>query len=157
MAEEPAPVPAQPAPDSRGQSPPQGFAAHMEAIQSALAQWLSVKVDLYRAQARRLVVVVAAAIVGLVVGITILVTASALLVQGVAGGIGHWAGDRIWLGQILAPLLLCGSVLLVAWIVSRRAASRRIRALKEKHRCAEGENQPVQVRVVATSSGHDRD
>lgn len=105
----------------------------LEALGQDTIELVDVQLDRARSGVRRgSEMVVIGAWAGLV-GLTASVVAAILLVRGLAAGLGVLFGDRVWLGELVAALLVIAgtAVALFAWRSAR--ARRALERQKVKH------------------------
>ena len=85
--------------------------ASLQEARAYFSQYLSAKVDGAKTSARNLVVYAIIGVVAAIIGMTALVTATVLLMVGIAHAIGKiFDPDMPWLGGLLVGLLLLGAV-----------------------------------------------
>jgi hypothetical protein len=109
--------------------------AQLADLANYAARYLAARIDGAKAQARDLLLALAAGIVGLVVACALVGTACVLLLSGCAQGVGELLGGRLWAGNLLVGLGLLGTLTggcwgMVRWM--RRAAMRATQARYER-------------------------
>jgi hypothetical protein len=99
--------------------------------------YLAAQADRIRSTIRNALLMAVIGIVGAIIALTVLVTATVLLCVGVANSIGMVLGGRLWAGDLITGLLVVGSLSLIALVFSRRmirSAGQRTQAEYEKKR-----------------------
>jgi hypothetical protein len=110
--------------------------AHLTELRRHAGHYLQATADSYRLTIRQALLRGMLGALGAVVGVTVLVTSTVLLLRGAAGGLAEAFGGRAWAGQLAVGttvLLLTG---LACWWGLRKAteASRRKTAEKYERR-----------------------
>jgi hypothetical protein len=82
--------------------------------------YVAAKVDGVKRTVRNIGLYAALGVVGLIAGGAIVATAAGLLIVGLAEGLGRLFGDRYWLGDIVAGLLVLGAVGAGAWVMMNK-------------------------------------
>lgn len=100
--------------------------ASLQEVRAYLGQYVSAKLDGVKASARTLVLYAILGVVGAIIGLTAIVTATVLLMVGLAHAIGKiFDPDAAWLGALLLGLLLVGAlvggVLMLIPMMSKRS------------------------------------
>jgi hypothetical protein len=88
-----------------------------------LAYYLSVQADQFRLRVRRVILAAMLGIMALVAGLAFIVTAVAILLSGIAQGLGHLFGGHMWLGNLVTGLAVLCLTALALVVVSRRVVS----------------------------------
>src|SRR3954470_5536294 len=96
-----------------GPSPAEAFkqaGARLAEVKEYAGYFVAAKVDALKLTVRNLVLYAILGVVGAVVGVTILVTASVYLLSGIALGIGKLfpAGHEVWTGRLIVSVLVIG-------------------------------------------------
>jgi hypothetical protein len=94
--------------------------------------YLSAKIDSILLVLRNIGVYAALGVAGLVVGMGVLLTAGAVLVIGIADGLGQLLWHQYWAGQLLTGFLILGAIALGAYIfMTRLTKSSRLATLSK--------------------------
>lgn len=100
--------------------------AHLNEFLEYAAYYLSARADLVKAKVRKVVLWTMAGLIAAVAGATALVVAVAMLLIGIAGGLGELMGNRPWAGYLVTGAALAAVVfgtlrlLLPQWLVQSR-------------------------------------
>jgi hypothetical protein len=98
------------------------------------ADWyLQATADSFRLTVRQMALRGVLAVLGLVVGVAFLVTASVLTLNGLAGGIAVALDGRLWAGQLITGLVLLIGVALASWLAIRKITANSRRRTIEKY------------------------
>jgi hypothetical protein len=102
--------------DLNGQNPTAPLRAHLAELQDYVAFYLSTKADALKLQVRTVLIYAALGIVAAIVGAGALTTAVVLALNGVANGLAHLLGGRLWAGQLITGssilLILAAAIIL---------------------------------------------
>jgi hypothetical protein len=110
-----------------GPHPLEPLLAHLTQLQTHVSHYLQATADKLRLSVRQAAVWAALGLVAAVVGATVLVTATVLLLSGAANGIAASLGGRLWAGQLIVGSLVLIGTALAGWLGLRSltASSRR--------------------------------
>lgn len=86
--------------------PLQPLLIHLAELREYLGLYCATRIDQWRITARGVVLKAAFGVIGALFGITAAIVAVALLVNGLATGIGLLCGGQIWLGQVIVGALM---------------------------------------------------
>jgi len=90
-------------------------------FQAFLGHYLSAKADLLKLSVRKIVMMVALGVVGLIIGGAALATAGVMLLVGLANAIGAiFEPDKPWVGQLIVSVLVIGGVIAMIMMVTRK-------------------------------------
>jgi len=107
-------------------------------LRDQVLYYAAVRIDLWRAGARRAVFLVILAATALIVAIAAVVTAVVLVLMGAAHGLGEVFGGRYWLGDLVVGIgavgVLCLGLRSLMIGVRRRALDRAVRLCEERKR-----------------------
>jgi len=119
----PSPPPNPPETDDTHNPAAQAFArikGDLEELKEYGSYYVATKVDGVKRTIRNVGLYAALGVVGLTAGGAIVATAAGLLIVGLAEGLGRLFGDRYWLGDIVAGLIVLGVVGGAAWFMMRK-------------------------------------
>jgi hypothetical protein len=116
-----------------GPHPLEPLMAHLAQLRRHAELYVEATADSLRLTVRQTALRAVLAVLGLVVGAALLVTASVLTLNGVAGGIAAALGGRIWAGQLITGLVLLIGVALACWLGIRRITATSRRKTIEKY------------------------
>lgn len=108
-----APPAAEPSPAD--ESPP-GLAEHVTAIGTHLARLAQVRIDRARLELRRTVAMILAALLAFLVASVFCAYGAVLFARGLAGTLGTLAGQRPWIGELGAGLVLLLGTAALGWL-----------------------------------------
>jgi hypothetical protein len=115
---------------------PDAFAEAMQRLGEVreYASYLAAaEIDKLKLKARRIVILAAAGIVAGILGLAILVSAAAILLQGIAGFIGELLGGRPWAGAIITGSGILALTALGAWLGLRAWQAASFKALQKRY------------------------
>jgi len=114
------------------------IAAHFAEAREFLSHFLTVKADLFRLHACRIALWGLAGFTAAIAGLTAIITAVALLINGFAGVLAEWFGGRLWAGELVAGSLCLCMAALAAWFGVRKVfqvSHQRMVAKYDRRRC----------------------
>jgi len=82
--------------------------------------YLSAKIDGFRRTIRNLGLYAALGVLGLIAGGAIIATAAGLIIVGFATGLGRLFGGRMWLGDIVAGIVVLAIIAGMAWYMMNK-------------------------------------
>src|SRR4051794_16556902 len=127
---------AESAPEDDPAKGPDAFAEAMQRLGEVreYASYLAVaEIDKLKLKVRRIAVLAAAGIVAGILGLAILVSAAAILLQGIAGFIGELLGGRPWAGAIITGGGILALTALGAWLRLRAWQAATFKALQKRY------------------------
>ncbi|HEV7302002.1 MAG TPA: phage holin family protein [Tepidisphaeraceae bacterium] len=111
---------------------------NLKEAQAYLVQYISAKTDGFKSSARNLALYAVLGVVAAFVGLTATITATVLLMVGIAGALGALFGGMFWLANLLVGLLfigaLVGGVLLLMRMMAKRSREQTERKYEAMHR-----------------------
>lgn len=121
-------APAEQAPAHAGSADtgPPAFARHLADVGTHLARLARVRVDRAEHHLRRKVALGIAAVLALLVTSVVSTYGAVLLARGLAGTLGALAGDRPWLGELGAGVLLLGGTVAIGALLWRAFERREL-------------------------------
>lgn len=141
-----------------------GNASPMDALRSAAqhlgeakeyaSNFLAAKVDATKLSIRRLVLMLALGIVTGLCGAAMLITASVLLINGMATGVGRIFGPSyVWLGQIIVGALFVVGVNVLVFVMIRKMIGASRDATVKKYETRHSQQRSRFGRDVPTTAG----
>jgi hypothetical protein len=111
----------------QGPHPLEPLLKHLAELQTHVSHYLQATADKVRLSARQAAVWAALGLAAAVVGATVLVTATVLVLYGAANGIAASLGGRLWAGQLIVGSVVLTGIALACWLGLRSftASSRR--------------------------------
>jgi hypothetical protein len=91
------------------------------------------QIDKFKLKLRRIAILAIAGIVAGILGLAILVSAAAILLQGVAGAIGELLGGRRWAGELITGGGILLLTALAAWLGLRMWQASAFKALQQRY------------------------
>jgi hypothetical protein len=107
--------------------------AQFDALRVQVSRYLSVEADRVKLAIRRLVIHLVLGMAAAVVGLAILVTASVLLLSGLAGLIARWVGISVAAGNLIVGLATLSLIALGAAVALRSMTRTSFQRTRTKH------------------------
>jgi hypothetical protein len=116
-----------------GPHPLEPLLGHLAELRRHAGHYLQATADSYRLTIRQALLRGALAALGAVVGVTVLVTSTVLLLSGAAGGLAEAFGGRAWAGQLTVGATVLLLIGLACWWGLRMATESSRRKTAEKY------------------------
>lgn len=111
---------------------------HLAELREYAATYSQVKADRWKLSARQAAIRAVLGSVAAVAGIGFVVTASVMVLNGIAGGLAELMGDRWWAGQLVTGLLLFIALGLAAWLgvrsITKSSRQRTVERYEQRYR-----------------------
>jgi len=104
----------------------------VEELKEYASYYLAAKSDGFKQSIKNMVLYAALGVIGLIVGATVLVTAAVLLVLGIGHGLATLF-NSLWLGELVAGLLVLGGIGVTAWLMIKKITNNWKSELKKKY------------------------
>jgi hypothetical protein len=106
--------------------------AYFAELKSHANYFVSAKVDGVKARGKKIAILAALGLVGLLVAVGVLFSAAFLLLAGIANGLGALF-HHLWLGQLVVGFVVLAAVGLGAWIALKKITSASRKQTEQKY------------------------
>jgi hypothetical protein len=116
-----------------GPHPLEPLLAHVKELRRHAGHYLQASADSFRLTIRQALLRGALGLLGAVIGVTVLVTSTVLLLNGAAGGLAAAFGGRAWAGQLTLGATVLLMIGLACWWGLRKVTESSRRKTAEKY------------------------
>jgi len=106
--------------------------SNVEELKEYASYYMAAKSDGFRQSLKNVALYAGLGVLGMIIGAGILVTASVLLVLGIAHGLATLFGS-LWLGELVTAIVLLGGIGIGAWLMIKKITGNWKTALKKKY------------------------